>query len=123
MKNPTKSFKTFIAIAGMIPLLGALAHAGNVKIIANPSVKTDSISAAEIKSVFLEESSSLSDGSHVEPVVSRGGTAHASFVKDYLGKTDSDLQTYYRSLVFTGKGSMPKTVNNDAEIAAYVAKT
>jgi ABC-type phosphate transport system substrate-binding protein len=25
--------------------------------------------------------------------------------------------------VFTGKGSMPKTVSSDAEVAAYVAKT
>lgn len=123
MKNPKKSSTIFVAIAGLIPLLGALAHAGNVKIIANPSIKADSISAAELRSVFLEESSSLSDGSHVEPVISRGGAAHASFVKDYLGKSDSDLQTFYRSLVFTGKGSMPKTVNSDAEIASYVAKT
>jgi TonB family protein len=123
MKNLKRSFKVFIAIASLIPLLGAVAHAGNVKIIANPSVKADSISAVELRSVFLEESSSLSDGSHVEPVVSRGGATHSSFVKDYLGKTESDLQTYYRSLVFTGKGAMPKTIASDTEIAAYVAKT
>src|SRR5215470_14387877 len=52
------------------------AWAGPVKVIANPSVKTDSISADELKSVFLEESSSLSDGSHVEPVLAKGGAAH-----------------------------------------------
>jgi TonB family protein len=123
MNNTTKLLKAFFSIAGLMLLLGALAQAGNVKIIANPSVKADSISTAELKSVFLEESSSLNDGSHVEPVISRGGAAHLAFVKDFLGKTDSDLQTYYRTLVFTGKGSMPKTVASDAEIAAYVAKT
>jgi TonB family protein len=123
MKNMTKYLRIFITTTGLMTFLVGSALAGNVKIIANPSVKTDSISAAELKSVFLEESSSLSDGSHVEPVISKGGAAHAAFVKDYLGKTDSDLQTYYRSLVFTGKGSMPKTVGSDAEIAAYVAKT
>jgi hypothetical protein len=44
-------------------------------------------------------------------------------LKAYIGKTDAALSTYYRSLVFTGKGSMPKTLESDAEVAAYVAKT
>ena len=44
-------------------------------------------------------------------------------MKEYLGKSDAALQTYYRSLVFTGKGSMPRTLGSDAEVTAYVAKT
>ena len=64
-----------------------------------------------------------SDGSHVEPALKRAGPTHEAFVKEYLGKTDAALQTYYRSLVFTGKASMPKTLGADAEVVAYVAKT
>ena len=73
--------------------------------------------------MFLEEKSSLNDGSRVEPVLSKGGTAHDAFVKEYLGKTDSSLQTYYRTLVFTGKGSMPKAQSSDNDVVAYVART
>jgi ABC-type phosphate transport system substrate-binding protein len=112
----------WIAI-GIIAAIPISAWAGSIKIIANPSVKADSISANEIKSVFLEEKNSLSDGSRVEPVIEKGGLAHEAFLKDYLDKSDSALQTYYRSLVFTGKGSMPKSVGSDAEMAAFVAKT
>jgi hypothetical protein len=112
----------WIAI-GIIAAIPISALAGSIKIIANPSVKADSISANEIKSVFLEEKNSLSDGSRVEPVIEKGGPAHEAFLKDYLDKSDSALQTYYRSLVFTGKGSMPKSVGSDAEMAAFVAKT
>jgi ABC-type phosphate transport system substrate-binding protein len=53
----------------------------------------------------------------------KGGAVHDAFLKEYLGKTDSSLQVYYRSLVFTGKASMPKTLGSDAEVEAYVAKT
>jgi len=109
---------TAVLILASVPGLAA-----GVKIIANPSVKADSVSADELKSIFLEESSSLRDGSHAEPVLAKSGTAHEEFVKAYLGKSESDLQAYYRSLVFTGKGSMPKMVNSDAEVVAYVAKT
>jgi TonB family protein len=120
----TKYFRISVAALGVTALLSGIASAASgVKVIANPSVKADSISAEALKSVFLEERSSLPDGSRVEPVISKGGTAHETFVKQYLGKSDSDLQTYYRSLVFTGKGSMPRAVGSDTEIAAYVART
>ncbi len=113
-----------IRIAGAILALASIpALAGGVKVIANSSVKADSISADELKSVYLEETNSLSDGSHVEPVLSKGGAAHEAFISQYLGKSDSALQTFYRSLVFTGKGAMPKAMGSDAEVAAYVAKT
>jgi hypothetical protein len=99
------------------------ARAADIKLIANPSVGAASVSADELKGVFLATKSSLKDGSHVEPVLEKDGPVHEAFVKAYLGKTDAALQTYYRSLVFTGKASMPKTLGSDAEVSAYVART
>ena len=110
-------------MAGVVLFASVSALAGNVRVIANPSVKAEAISAREIKSVFLEERSSLRDGTHVEPVLSQGGPAHAAFLREYLGQNDDALQNYYRSLVFTGKGSMPKALHSDEEVVAYVAKT
>lgn len=123
MKTATKNPNKLLAAAGLTILLSAPALAGDVRIIANPSVKAEAISVSEIKSVFLEERNSLRDGTHVEPVLSKGGPAHASFLKDYLGQNDDVLQNYYRSLVFTGRGSMPKILHSDGEVVAYVAKT
>ena len=97
--------------------------AADLKVIANPSVGASSVSVDDLKGVFLATKTSLSDGSHVEPVLEKGGPVHEVFVKEYLGKTDAALQTYYRSLVFTGKASMPKMVTSDADVVAYVAKT
>jgi TonB family protein len=122
MKTATKNPNLLLAVAGLTILLSAQALAGNVRIIANPSVRTEAISASDIKSVFLGERNSLRDGTHVEPVLSRG-EAHAVFLKEYLGQNDDALQNYYRSLVFTGKGSMPRILHSDAEVVAYVAKT
>jgi hypothetical protein len=92
------------------------------KVIANSSISSSSISADELKDVFLLTKNSFGGG-HAEPVLEKGGATHEAFVKSYLGKTDTALQTYYRSLVFTGKASMPKTLAADAEVVAYVAKT
>jgi hypothetical protein len=115
--------KQYILMATLFTFISMDALAADFKVIANNSVGASSISANELKAVFLQEKSSLSDGSHVVPVLAKGGPAHETFVKQYLGKTEDALMTYYRSLVFTGKGLMPKTLTSDAEVLAYVAKT
>ena len=115
-------YKASLASAALAVLTAGAVQAADVKIIANESVGATSISAEEIKGVFLSTKTSLSDGSHVVPVLEKGGPVHEAFLKE-LGKSDSALETYYRTLVFTGKASMPKTLGADTEVVAYVAKT
>jgi len=40
-----------------------------------------------------------------------------------VGKSDSALRNQFKTLVFTGKGTMPKSFKTDAQIVQYVAKT
>lgn len=120
MKN--LNLKIFLSAAAFF-CAAASVPAADFKVIANNSVKTSDISSDELKGVFLATKSSLSDGSHVEPVLQKTGPAHEAFLKEYVGKTDAALGTYYRSLVFTGKASMPKTLGSDSEVVDYVAKT
>jgi len=97
--------------------------AGDVKVIANRSVAVDSLNAAELREVFLQDRKSLSDGSRVEPVLAKDGAVHEIFLRRYLGKSEDALRNYYRTMVFTGTGAMPKSFASDREIVAYVAKT
>jgi TonB family protein len=112
-----------LVMAGVVLFACVSAFAGTVRVIANPSIKAEAISASEIKSVFLKERNALRDGTHVEPVLSPGGPAHEAFLKEYLGKSADALQNYYSTLVFTGKGAMPKTLHSDEEVVAWVART
>ena len=118
------TFLKFLSVMTLVCMLGAYAaQRAGLKVIANPSVRISSVSADELKNIFLVTKTSLSGGSHVEPVLEKGGPTHDAFLKQYLGKTDAALNTYYRSLVFTGKAFMPTMLGSDAEVAAYVAKT
>jgi len=118
-----RQMQIFSITATVSLLLAGGLQAAELKVIANPSVGASSVSTDDLKGVFLATKTSLSDGSHVEPVLEKGGAVHEAFVKEYLGKSDAALQTYYRSLVFTGKASMPKVLNADADVVSYVAKT
>ncbi|HWG16431.1 MAG TPA: hypothetical protein VN678_01125 [Acidobacteriaceae bacterium] len=110
------------AIAMVLAFVPVRSFAGVVKIIANPSVSVSSVSSGDIQSVFLLDLDSLG-GSHVEPVLVKGGTAHEAFLKAYLGKDDPALHAFYRGLMFSGRASMPKFLETDADVVAYVART
>ena len=117
-----KRIRVLSLIAGIALGVVGRAHAADVKVIANNSVGASEISVDELKAVFLITKTSLGDGSAVEPVLAKSGPAHTT-VLAYLGKTDATLTAYLRGLVFSGKASMPKACDSDAEVVAYVAKT
>jgi ABC-type phosphate transport system substrate-binding protein len=92
-------------------------------VVANNGVKASEVSTDELRDVFDGDKSSLRDGSKVIPVTLKGGAIHEAFLKQCVGKSDAAFRTSWRSLVFTGQGSMPKTVDSDAAMVDYVAAT
>ena len=112
----------FLAVTTSI-CLAADAERVAIKIVANPSVQASEVSRDDLNRIFLMTKSSLGATTHVEPVLEKGGPAHDVFLRTYIGRTDSALMTYYRSLVFTGKASIPKSFASDSDVISYVAKT
>lgn len=117
-----KTLRLFILFLGLA-LCGVTAARAQMIVIANSSVKTSEVSADELKDVFNGDKSSLKDGSKVTPVTLKGGPAHEAFLKECVGKSDAAFRSSWRSLVFSGQGSMPKTVDSDAAMVDYVAST
>jgi len=99
------------------------ASAGDIRIIANASVTADTISRDDLQRIFLRTMVSLRDGTPVVPVLQSSGSAHETVLRELLGKSDASLVTYYRTLVFTGRGFIPKTLDSNEAVAAFVAKT
>lgn len=93
-----------------------------VVVIANPSVKASDVAKSDLRDVFTGAASSLKDGSHVVPVLLKSGTANDEFLSSYVGKADAAFKAGWRSLVFSGQGSMPKTVDSEAAMVEYIAK-
>lgn len=115
--------REIIRIAFSLILLAPVSLAADVKIVANPSVKAEAVSAEELKSVYLLERKTLKDGSVVEPVLQKSGPIHDAFLKQYLERDAEEIHAYYLGLAFSGKGFLPKELHSDAEVLDYVAKT
>jgi ABC-type phosphate transport system substrate-binding protein len=96
--------------------------AADVVVVAHPGVAVSEVSAADLKEIFLGTKTAVG-GSDVQPVLAESGAAHEAFLKSYVGKSEQALKVHFKSLVFTGKGSMPKSFASDAEIVKFVAAT
>jgi ABC-type phosphate transport system substrate-binding protein len=111
-----------ILFLGLV-LAGSAAKAQEAVVVANNGVKATEVSSDDLRDVFTGAKSSLKDGSRVTPVTLKGGAEHEAFLKKYVGKSDSAFRAGWRSLVFTGQASMPKTFDTDAALLDYVAAT
>ena len=109
----------FIVLLGIIP---GVCMANDVVVITNKSVSTTTLTKNDLSKIYLGKKSSWNDGSSIKFVVLTGDT-HAAFLKDYIGKTESQFSTFWKKQVFTGKGSPPKEFNSDQAMVEFVAQT
>lgn len=116
MKRLTLSAVTML-IVSIAPV-----SAADFVVVANSAVSANEIGAEDLKLVFLGSKTQVA-GSAVEPVLASSGAAHEAFLSSAVGKSDSALRNHFKTLTFTGKGSMPKSLGSDAAIVQYVAKT
>lgn len=81
-----------------------------------------SLSAAEVKNLFLSKRNALSSGQEIE-IVEQGTDSplRADFHNKYTNKTQAQLQSYRARLVFTGKGEVPKEVSNSEELISMIS--
>ncbi len=100
-------------------VLTARSHA-QVIVIANNSVKAAEISKSDLKDIFTGAATTLKDGGRVVPILLNNGTAQEEFLKAYIGKSDSAYRAGWRSLVFSGQATMPKSLEGDAAVVEFV---
>ncbi|HEY1254949.1 MAG TPA: hypothetical protein VGF01_09230 [Terracidiphilus sp.] len=92
-----------------------------VIVIANPSVKATEVSKSDLRDVFTGAATELKDGSRVVPILLKAGTVHEEFLQAYIGKNDTAYRAGWRSLVFSGQATMPKSLDADAAVVDFVA--
>jgi ABC-type phosphate transport system substrate-binding protein len=108
-------------IAILLSSLSVLASAETAVIVAAGN-SNGSMDSATISKIFLGKSKSFPDGSHATAVdQADGNPAREAFNDKVLGKSGSQLKSYWSRLIFTGKGTPPKQHANDAAVKAAVA--
>lgn len=93
----------------------------DIAVIVHPS-NSNAMDSSEISRLFLGKSKKFPDGSVAIPLNQIETTsATGQFNSKALKKSSSQLKAYWSKLVFTGKGSPPKSVDNNVAVIDLVA--
>jgi ABC-type phosphate transport system substrate-binding protein len=102
--------------------LGAALASAETAVIVSANNGNGAMDKATVAKIFLGKSKSFPDGSQAVPVDQNEGAApREAFNGAVLGKSASQLKSYWSRLIFTGKGTPPKQSGDDAAVKALVA--
>lgn len=104
----------------LLILLGSAANA-EIAVIVHPS-NGSALDSSSISKIYLAKLKSFPGGGEAVPVnQAEGSSTRTAFDEKVLGKSPSQLKAYWSKLVFTGKGSPPRDVADDAAVKALIS--
>ena len=105
----------------MLTALLSLAAQADIAVVVNPA-NNNALSSDEINRLFLGRTSNFADGSKATPLnLAEGQAGRDEFDSKVLNRSAAQLKAYWSKLVFTGKGTPPKELADDAAVKAAVA--
>lgn len=111
-------------VAGGIFMTTASAFVfADVAVVANKGITTDAISKKEAKKIFLGKTKSLGGTSLMLADLPKGDKSRDEFYTNVVKKNGKKLKAYWAKIVFSGKGSPPKSLKSDEEMINWVAST
>lgn len=117
MRNPAYQLICIIALS----VLYNGAHAAGV-VIVNPGNNTE-ISKGDIEQLYMARTKTFPDGALAIPLNhEEGKEIREMFDSSVVGKTPSQMKTYWSKLVFTGKAIPIKQMSSDQEVIELVMK-
>lgn len=126
------SIKDFRIVGAILWLTMALACPGfgpgtataaDLVIIANLDVDETAIDSKDLQRIYLGKQTQWRDDTSIVPVMLKSGPLHDEFIEIYVDRSVQRFVTYWRQMVFTGKGIPPKSFAQESELVEYVATT
>lgn len=121
MKNAVKKSLAASLIGVSVLLMSSFAWSG-VAVIVHPS-NSSTLDKSDIARLFLGKKKSFPNGSEAIPVdQEEGSPIRVSFANTVLNKNEQQVKAYWAQLLFTGKGTPPKTASDDSSVKKLVAE-
>jgi hypothetical protein len=111
---------SYLVVIALLASANVWAQSGGYKVIVNPANPETSISKSSLSRIFLKKSTTFLDGHGASPVdLPLSSPVRASFSKDILGKTPSDVDGFWQQQIFSGK-DIPPPQKSESSAIDYV---
>lgn len=100
-----------------------LVSLAEIAVIVHPS-NNSAISQTDVERLYLAKVKAFPDGTSAEPLNHQESTpTRVDFDSKAVGKSESQMKSYWAKLLFTGKATPIKQVASDAEMISIVSST
>jgi len=114
-------YKRLFITVFLILLTCQIGLASEFVLVVNKANPDSQVTTAAAKKIFLGKTSSWSDGTRIKLVVQKDPELHEFFVKQVVKKSGQQFLTYWKKALFTGVGTPPPVMADDAAVKSYVA--
>jgi ABC-type phosphate transport system substrate-binding protein len=103
-------------IISFLTLLVVTPSHADIAVVVGRNSVIDKLDEREIAGIFLSKITHLADGNHVTPIELRDSAYRAMFYREISGKTLPQLNSYWTTLIFTGKGKPPRSIDEEKQL-------
>lgn len=103
-----------------LPIAAAWA---DILIIANPQAEISSLDQQQLKSIYLQRSSTWPNGLKIQLVMLTEDGPPQEFCQQFLGKSASQLERHWRRQLYTGKALPPAEFTTSSAVLNYIRAT
>lgn len=84
----------------------------DIEIVASPTCEVETLSKSEVKKLFMLKASVINN-EMVTVLDNSDKTIYKDFVKEYLNKSKTKINIYWKSMIFTGRKLSPQKVSTE----------
>ena len=116
-------FKDIVPLIFLFPLSLGSAHGfAELVVIVHPGNSIEAISKEELRHIYLGKTKHFPNGLKIASIDQLNESKiKKEFYLKVVGKTLSQISSYWSRRIFAGKGSPPRSLASDKEIKAWVA--
>jgi ABC-type phosphate transport system substrate-binding protein len=92
-------------------------------VIVNNGVAATALDADTLQKIYLGKTTQWDNGDKISAVTLNEGPVHDGFLNNIIKKSSSQFLTYWKQMIFTGKGTPPKSVPSETEVVGFVSST
>lgn len=110
----------FFKIPIILCLIVSFTFCTPISIIVSNDSSIDNISKNYLKNLFLSKTKQLPNGKKAIILEPNDSKYNSAFYKNVTGKTEKQLNKYWATMIFTGRGQPAKKVNSIMMLIDYV---
>lgn len=89
-------------------------------VVCNAANPVSSISHVDLMNIFLGKKVSWNDGKKITFVTLKEGDSHKKFLRNHVKKNPQQFKNYWKKMLFTGKGVIPRSFSDDSGVIGFV---